>query len=309
MIGAMAETAFGVTYKGPALEEGRMAVRDLAPALLALGDLFADVSVLLYPDRKPVALNIQASKEGSFVLHLILEAEKTWDQVMDLLTSEGSTALVNLQGLVVGSAGLFALIKHLKGRLAKSHERDPASGRIRIMAEDGSMIEVEAEVLDLYQRLTIRKKTQQVVAPLSRAGVESIAFQEEHKTTVTIEAAEAPAFEAPEVSEVSLGADQVSEMVVSILSLTFVEGNKWRLSDGERTFSAAIEDQAFIDRVDGGIEAFRKGDMLRLRMRTKQSQRDGRLHTEYTVVEVIQHIPREVQLRLVDSGPAAAESG
>jgi hypothetical protein len=89
----------------------------------------------------------------------------------------------------------------------------------------------------------------------------------------------------------------VSELVVSILSLTFAEGNKWRLSDGERSFSAAIEDQAFIDRVDGGIEAFRKRDMLRWRMRTKQSQRDGRLHTEYTVSEVIQHIPRQMQLR------------
>jgi hypothetical protein len=302
----MAETAFGVVYKGPALEEGRMAVRDLAPALLALGDLFADVSVVLYPDRKPVALNIQASKEGSFVLHLILEAEKTWDQVMDLLTSEGSTALVNLQGLVIGAGGLFALIKHLKGRAAKSQERDPASGRIRITAEDGSIIEVDAEVLDLYQKLTIRKKTQQVVAPLNREGVESIAFQEERETTVTIEASEAPAFETPEPSEVSLGEDQVVPMVVSILSLTFVEGNKWRLSDGERTFNAAIEDQAFIDRVDGGIEAFRKGDMLRSQMRISQSQREGRLHTEYTVLEVIQHIPRQTQLRLDDGSSSAA---
>lgn len=122
------------------------------------------------------------------------------------------------------------------------------------------MIEVDAEVLSLYQKLTIRKKTQQVVAPLARAGVESIAFQEERETTVVIEASEASAFEAPEVSEVSLGEDQVSEMVVSILSLTFVEGNKWRLSDGERMFNAAIEDQAFIERVDGGIESFCKGD-------------------------------------------------
>jgi hypothetical protein len=302
----MAETAFGVTYKGAALEEGRMPVRDLAPALLALGDLFADVSVLLYPDRKPVALNIQASKEGSFVLHLILEAEKTWDQVMDLLTAEGSTALVNLQGLVVGAGGLFALIKHLKGRLAKSHEKDPISGRIRITAQDGSVIEVAAEVLDLYQKLAIRKKTQQVVAPLQREGVESITFQDERETTVTIEASEVPAFEAPEASEISLGADQTTEMVASILSLTFVEGNKWRLSDGERTFNAVIEDQAFVDRVDGGIESFRKGDMLRLRMRTRQTQREGRLHTEYTVVEVVQHIPREIQLRLEDGEESAA---
>ena len=44
---ALAETAFQIAYEGPALETGRMPVRDLAPALLALGDLFTEASVVL----------------------------------------------------------------------------------------------------------------------------------------------------------------------------------------------------------------------------------------------------------------------
>jgi hypothetical protein len=296
----MAETAFGVTYKGPALEEGRMPVRDLAPALLALGDLFADVSVLVYPDRKPVALNIQASKEGSFELHLILEAEKTWEQVIDLLTAEGTSALVHLVELVIGGSGLFAVIKRLKGRPPKSQERDPTSGRIRITAEDGSIIEVDAEVTALYQRTTIRRKTKQVVAPLSREGVESVTFEENRETTLRIEKADIPAFEAGGPEDV-LGESEI-EMVLSIVAPVFAEGNKWRFSAGRGTFYAAIEDREFLDRVDQG-ERFGKGDMLRCIVLQTQSEQEGKLHLEYRVIRVIEHIPREEQLRL-DGGTA-----
>jgi hypothetical protein len=70
----MAETAFRVAYDGPALATGRMPVRDLAPALLALGDLFAEASQVIYPEGKPVALSIKATEEGSFDVHLILES-------------------------------------------------------------------------------------------------------------------------------------------------------------------------------------------------------------------------------------------
>lgn len=71
----MAETEFGVRYDGTALATGTMPVRDLAPALLALGDLFSEESLLLHPEREPVALNIKATNEGSFVVKLLLESD------------------------------------------------------------------------------------------------------------------------------------------------------------------------------------------------------------------------------------------
>ena len=63
----MAETSFGVLYDGPALDTGEIAVADLAPALLALGGLFTETSVLLYPSRPPVSLN--SDEPPALVVH------------------------------------------------------------------------------------------------------------------------------------------------------------------------------------------------------------------------------------------------
>jgi hypothetical protein len=59
-----------------------------------------------------------------------------------------------------------------------------------------------------------------------------------------------------------------------------------------------IGDEQFLRRVEDGVEVFRKGDMLRCRIRIIQSQALDGLHTEYQVVEVLDHIPRAIQMRL-----------
>ena len=73
--------------------------------------------------------------------------------------------------------------------------------------------------------------------------------------------------------------------------VAFTEGNKWRFSDGDATFFATIEDPDFLAAVNLGIERFAKNDMLRVRLRTKQTRDATGLHTEHAVVAVVQHIP------------------
>ena len=52
--------------------------------------------------------------------------------------------------------------------------------------------------------------------------------------------------------------DNTAKMIVTIISPVFQEGNKWRFSDGEVNFNAAIADDAFLQMVDRG-ERFGKG--------------------------------------------------
>lgn len=70
----MAHTEFGVAYDGPALADHTMDVRDLAPALLALGDLFVAAGRVVEKDAEPPSLQIRATAGGSFVVDLALQA-------------------------------------------------------------------------------------------------------------------------------------------------------------------------------------------------------------------------------------------
>ena len=63
---------FVLTYDGEALQAHRMAVADLAPALLALGEIFHEANEASDPNAPRVSLEIRAFDSGSFDVTLSL---------------------------------------------------------------------------------------------------------------------------------------------------------------------------------------------------------------------------------------------
>jgi len=298
----VAETSFDVRYDGTALADGRMAVRDLAPALLALGDLFVAASRELHPEREPVGLNIKATNEGSFLVQMCLEG--AWENVVDLFSGDVITAVVNLKEVVIGGAAGWSVleaIKRIAGRRIAKREQLTEPGMVRLTLEDGTTLEFPSEIVELIGSVEVRKSARQVVRPLERDGIDLLEFIDDESVTVRIQAADVPKFDLPAVAPEVMSDDQLT-LVLTVASPNFVEGNKWRFTDGDRSWPATMGDDAFLSRVDAG-EKFAKGDMLRCRVRILQQRNpEGGLHTDYQVVEVLEHIPREVQMRL-DDGP------
>ena len=209
----MAETSFGVKYQGPALEDGRMPVRDLAPALLALGEVFREAANELYPDLPTPTLEFQATERGSFDASLILSASDAWEQLTSMLTAKGPSALANLEAIVLGvplaygaADGLFKFIGKVGGRPIRAVENTDDPDRMRVILDDEVEIEAPAGTVKLYRNPKVRRAARDSIEPVKRPGIDSVEFRPEQDGAFVVERRDVDAFDLPTVED---GADEL----------------------------------------------------------------------------------------------------
>ena len=298
----MSTVELQVVYDGPALASHEMEVRDLAPALLAIGDLFEAANAELNGKRAKVSVSVRGSfKTGCFAIDLQV-AQSMASQVKELLLGDAVTAALNLAGIIglVGGCthGLIQVIKWLRGRTI-TRVLATEDGKATLFTQD-DQLQIEQKVLSLLRSVEVRKALENAITkPLQREGIDYFASrQADGQDFVAVNRNESSFFVSPteeDEEEVSVGEREVSLQLVNI---AFRDDNKWRLTDGAATFYAVMADQEFIDRVDSNDEAFSKGDILRVLLHERAALAGGQLKRDYTVLKVIEHRTAARQLRL-----------
>lgn len=290
----MADLAFDLEYEGPALEAHEMDVRDLAPALLSTAELFQEMNRALHPADPEISVNVRATTEGSFLVQLKL----IYKQTKDVLTGSDAAALLALSGLVGAAGKLINFVRKRARSSVVSQEpvtsQDAEPGLIRITYADGTTLEVPQRVLDLEHNVRIQRSLVELVRPLNREGINALRLRREDVTIGEVEKADLPAFEPLELAPPrEVLATTEREVYLTILTAAFQTGNKWRFYDGQTAFFATLRDEDFIARVEQG-EAFSKLDVLHCRVRHVQWRDSTGLHSEVEVLEVLQHLPHDL---------------
>ncbi|WP_063910996.1 hypothetical protein [Burkholderia ubonensis] len=281
---------FNVVHDGPALTEHRMDVRDLAPALVAIADLFSFANKELNGDNTEVRLEVKGSfKAGSFHSELIF-IQSLANQIRDIFAGPNAAAFSNALAIlgalgIVGSGGLIGLIRKLQGN--RPHRIEPTGSNVRIWVTEKESLEVEEAVYRLYRSKTVRVSLQKTLSPLERDGITSFGIVRGTKVELAIENDELGTFaifeEAGEVVS-----DVVGRKVLLLESVVFKDGNKWRVHDGTYPFFAALDDEEFLAKVNAG-ERFGKGDVLVVDLRQIQIIGDDGLKNEYRILKVHEH--------------------
>ena len=128
-----------------------------------------------------------------------------------------------------------------------------------------------------------------MVKPVKEPGIDRFMLREAGRTIQEVTKSDVEAFDVPEYQDLLL--DEERRHAFSIVSLAFKENNKWRLTDGQNTFSVWMKDDAFQRRVDNNDIAFAKGDVLVCDLRTIQWQVEDGVKSEYEVIKVVTHRP------------------
>ena len=290
----MSRTTFSIAYDGPELRAGTMNVRDVAPALLAVGQLFDAGNSVLNGQETKISVNVKATDEGSFEVFLDLVQTLT-NRILEFIKSEDVTTALRLKELLLiggGGGGLLVLLRKLRGKKPEKIERI-SSDQVRITV-DSETFDVPIKLLRLYKDIAVRTALKNIVAPLSQEGIDTFKASD-GKETETIEKDEVSYFQTPElVKEVLV--EQTDRAAFSIVSVTFREANKWRLNDGNADINVSMNDEAFLTRVGDSRVAFAKGDILICEVRKTQIREGVRLRSDFVVERVVEHIPAARQI-------------
>ena len=296
-----------IAYDGDALQDGSMDVRDLAPALLALGELLQGANRILNSDRATLAVKVQSDfKTGSFDIGIVLLQGVMMQFASFFGPHQIKTAkeIAEYVGLVTGvnvkDLNLLSLLKWLRGRKPDAKRLEDGTVSVKVTG-DNNAVEIKivrGAVYDMASDPICRASAEKVVKPLNLKGIDRFEVRKGQQVIETITKEDLPAFVLPIPPERILDDTPPMIQVVEVVKPSFAEDLTWTLSDGSGgRFDAVMKDPVFIERVQSG-EDFRIGDLLRVTIQTHQSLTATGLRTRREVVQVIEEIkaPRQAQL-------------
>jgi len=282
---------FDITFGGPALDDGLMDVRDLAPALLSVGDACTRANRVLNGKQAEVHVRVDAGfQRGSFTVILELFQQLAGQPIMDTISDANNIAKFVGYGGGVGG-GAIALMRFLKGRRPEKVEKQPDGGVTVTL--NNCTINTTEQAFALSQDRQFRGAVQRSLSPLTKEGIEYARIgSEEHRETLTPDDVEF--FDEEGGRDEDLLVDSTFETAYEIVVLPLRDGYKWRLSAGETRITATMEDEGFRAKMEAGEVKFGAGDIIRVRIRQRAWRcADGGVRQENAILEVLQHLPKD----------------
>lgn len=290
---------FEVVFDGDEVADGTMQVRDFAPSLLALGDLFDAVNEVGFENREKISFRVKADFEhGSF--HISLElVQSLFQGFVSIFNSEEAAALerfLNIAG-ITGTLGLIGLVLRTKGK--KPTKVIEYTESFKLEYDDSDSVEVPKLVWKLFNHAKARRALESFVKPLKTGVVSKIKLGKKNAQPKVIEQRQSDYFDAPKEKD----GETVNESNkrLQLVTIQFQNAGKWKFSDGGSKLSAHITDPEYEKKIANREVNFADGDILDVTLRTTQWQENGDLKAKHEIIKVFAHRPpgaEQMKIRL-----------
>lgn len=283
-----------VAYDGSALEDHTMDIQELAFALVGLGDVLTEANNLLNKGSCKTTVKVSSGfKAGSFEIHLIMQ------QISDNLTLLGLnpqlTGINQILGLLgfsfgTGVIGLIQLIKKIKnGKIKKIKEVDNDKINITYITDNNTQnIVIEKNVYVLYENTNLRGSFKKILKPLEAEGIDNFEIRNEKKEILEkIEKSEIKYFDITPSEDVIN--ENIANMYLYLINVSFKDGNKWKLFNGDNEFYATIEDEEFLYKINNNLISFSKSDSFKAQVKTTQVLTESGIKTNYSIQKILEY--------------------
>lgn len=302
----MSTSEFRIAFDGEALASHTMDVRDLAPSLLALGEIVAEANRVLNGSDAKAELHVTPNiHEGCFDIGI--EIKQQWETLKTLLGDDDISTAKNLvEWIFIGGTsigGLLLLYKNFGPRKPINivQFNDEYGNRMYRYQFAGAEDQIMDEKLHrLFQNNRIRRLLSRLLAPvLKREGITSfVAYVKEKASGLTVSKADAKGmdFSIPEPDEIIPDTDEPFEAVLRVYSPVYdSKANRWRFWYGNSHHYMDVS-ESNIRRVvleNGGALV---DDRFKVKLQvTKVEGEDGKEVPHFKVLDVIEFVPASRQ--------------
>lgn len=302
----MSKAAFRIAYDGEALVSHTMDVRDLAPALLGMGEIFVEANRILNGKDTHVEVHVTPKIEEN-CFDIGLEIWQQWEAIKNLLGGSDVVAAKDLVDWILfggsGGYGLIIVYRKLKGRKPINVIRfndENGNTLYRYQFDDGEPDQIVDEYVHrLYESSKIRTQLARLLRPLiQRSGVQEFtAYREGDKeggTRLTKDDARGIDFTAsePEVLDPPKSTEEPIEAMLRVYSPVYdLNAPRWRFWYGKEHHYMNVAESNIREVVlnNGGALI---DDRFRVLLEITERPNDaGEPTTEYKVLEVLDFIP------------------
>ena len=310
-----------IAYVGKKVEDGTMDVRDLGPALLAVGKLCEHAHKIVNKDSKGVSVLVKKISVGSFEIDLSVTASfmeqtknifgfsdyKSADYILNILgfgveefIKSFSESLGKSLGVAVGTGlpalTVLAYYKIIKKRKIISTTIEEGHVKVTVEGQKEPMIATR-HVWDLYNNKKIQNNFYDIVSPLEQEGMDAFEVRDkkQKKTIERITKEEVPYFAGESKESVVEERERKVLLQVDTPHITDPEKRRWLFSsvgEGSRiSISASIMDKKYMDRIKRGEISFKHGVRIRATVVTRHITQDNKERNEYELHD-IEHDPQ-----------------
>ncbi|MEQ1948877.1 MAG: hypothetical protein ABL995_16925 [Bryobacteraceae bacterium] len=297
--------------------EGRsqeVPVFELAKTLEAVGNVIHEANRIMNPQPHSVVVKVRPFEEGSFWMDLVLSVQNNPTILFALSHPEAIEHLkkvLEYVGLIKKSQEVIATVKDviefLKGEKPAKTERQP-DGSVTYTGNNGKQLNVLGTVNNLYVNPVINNNYYYAFGGngMNREEVHGLSTflrgqEDQTKQFVPKEEVISSLKSYSEPSPLPAKTETITNDTIQFLNpkegtygsaegVTFLPAGKKRGG-----FKAKITDPVFLSRFHSGQVRFYQNDILKARVKTEQTLKNGKASAKHEIVEVLNYAPAPIR--------------
>ena len=307
----MSKAIIQLVYDGPSLRNHLMDVQELAPALMAMGDLCREANRVLNRERTQVKVFIKSDFErGSFLINCeIIQSlyEHTVNLIKDprVMTAKELLEWLGIIGGLTGGYGLFKYLKIRRGREIERVEFTKSNKGEKIVSiqfkGDNNTICIPPPVHELGEDKKVIQACKGIVKPLKSLDIDCIKFKDEGGVQESVDKSDADAIIGTELEskEEEIVKPQIVDARLTVHTLSFdTKPSKWKFKYGSEVISVDVSETDIPEEtIKRGYASVGDNYKVKLEITERKTETGGYVN-DYKIIEVLGFAPGPPQLKL-----------